>query len=58
MFIIELEKGVWKASVQGDPGRTLVKENATKFETRHGAKVALGKARNYREFRYAKVEEV
>ena len=47
MFIIELEKGVWRADWSGDPGRTLVKESAKKYTTESGAKIALGICRKY-----------
>lgn len=38
MYIVELEKGVWLDS----PDRTIVKKNAKRYETQHGAKTALG----------------
>jgi len=47
MFIIELEKGVWRATWSGDPGRTLVKENAKKYTTERGAKMALRICQKY-----------
>lgn len=46
-FIVELEKGVWIADCTGDPGRTLVKENAKKFTGEILANAALDKARQF-----------
>ena len=43
-YIVELEKGVWKADIQGDPGRTIVKRNAKKFKTKIGAEISLSKS--------------
>lgn len=57
MYIVELEEGVWLATWQGDPGRTLVKESARQFGSRHGARVALGSARRYSPFPHAKTEK-
>lgn len=50
MPIVELEKGVWLAAWQGDPGRTLDMRSAKKFKTRKAAEFALIGARNYRPF--------
>ena len=48
MFIVELESKCWIASWDGDPGRTIVKENAKKFKTKGQAKLALEVCRTYR----------
>jgi hypothetical protein len=50
MPIVELEKGVWLAAWQGDPGRTLDIRSAKHFETYKAAEFALMGARNYRPF--------
>ena len=50
MPIVELEKDVWLAKWQGDPGRTLDIRSAKKFKTNKEAKLALLGARNYRPF--------
>ena len=55
MYIVELESGVWLASWDGDPGRTIVKENAKKFKTEEQAKLALEGCRAYRPFIKARV---
>ena len=46
VWIVEIEKGVWLAARDGDPGRTLVKENAKRFRSELAANRALGKARS------------
>ena len=58
LHIVELEPSVWLAPWAGDPGRTLVRQNAKQYFTRHGALIALGKARKFREFRNAVVTAV
>lgn len=58
MYIVELDKNVWLASWRGDPGRTIVKENAQKYKTKHGATAALVIARKYRPFKNAKCERI
>ena len=45
MYIIELEKGVWVTKGQGDPPRTLVKENASRFTTDRKALIYLNRIR-------------
>ena len=55
MWIVEIELGVWLADVDGDPGRTLVRENAEVFETRQYADDALKAARRLRSFPNATV---
>jgi len=55
MYIVELECGVWLAPWGGDPGRTLVKENAREFHTKSDANNGLTQARMYRPFEKAKV---
>lgn len=53
MPIVELEKGVYLAPWEGDPGRTLDIRTAKKFKTRKEAEFALMGARNWRPFRNA-----
>jgi hypothetical protein len=50
MYIVELEKKCWIAPWDGDPGRTIVKENARKFPNKIEADFALVCARTYRPF--------
>lgn len=56
--IVELEPGVWMAPIEGDPGRTLVKENARIFKSENFALLGLKLARKYRPFVNACVERV
>ena len=56
MWIVKLEEGVWIADTDGDPGRTLVRDNAEVFETRQYADDALKAARRLRSFPNALVE--
>lgn len=58
MHIVELEKGVWLAEGEGDPARTLRKENAKNFKDEKEAAVALEEARSFRPFINAKTEAV
>jgi len=51
VYIVEISPGCWLAPWRGDPGRTLVKDNAKLFLTEHGAKTALGIARKRFPFR-------
>ena len=55
MYIVELEKGVWLAEGNGDPPRTLKKENAKQFKQKNWAKRGLKIARKYRPFLKAKI---
>ena len=50
-----LEKGVWVANWEGDPGRTIVEENAQEFNTMRKALNALKRARRYRPFINAEI---
>jgi len=54
-WIIELEDGVWLAPGKGDPARTIVRDNARRFNTRARATLALRDARTYRPFAKAEV---
>jgi hypothetical protein len=55
MYVVELENNCWLAPWSGDPGRTIVSQNARVFGSRHGARVALGFARKHRPFPNARV---
>ena len=55
-FIIELEKGVWLAPWQGDPGRTLNIKNAKQYKRKNMARHGLKMARKYRPFANAKIK--
>lgn len=57
-WVVELEPGVCLAPWHGDPGRTLVRESARVYDSRHEAAQALRHARLFRAFRYAKFVEV
>jgi len=57
-YVIELEEGVWLAPWDGDPGRTLKKEFADLFYTKHDAEEALRAAREYRPFQNANLQPV
>lgn len=58
MYIVELERGVWLADGEGDPPRTLVKENAKPFKTARAALTAIDRARTYRPFPQASANKV
>lgn len=49
-WIVELEPGVWIADIEGDPGRTLRKENAKQFLSPKSARRGITNARRYRAF--------
>lgn len=51
-YLVELEPGVWIADVDGDPGRTLTRDNAKRFVL-VGALRALKDARVWRGFKSA-----
>lgn len=55
-FVVRLEKGVYLASWEGDPGRTLLRTNARRFPSSVAARLALSEARRYRSFPTAVVE--
>ena len=54
-FIVEIEPGVFLAPIEGDPGRTLVSENAKVFESHKKARIALLCAQKVRPFKIARV---
>ena len=58
MYIVELEKGVWIANWEGDPGRTLKKENESIFQSKAGANRNLKDARKYIHFENAKIKHI
>jgi len=57
MMKVLLEKGVWIADWEGDPGRTIVEGNAQEFTDINSAQKALVKARKYRSFPNAEIVE-
>ena len=58
MFIVELEPNVWLSDGEGDPPRTLVYKNATKFRTRQQAAIDLIRAKSYRPFPNAEIKRL
>ncbi len=52
-----LEKGVLLTDGEGDPPRTLVEENAKEFSSTQAACKALAKARKFRPFKNAIIQE-
>jgi hypothetical protein len=55
-YIVQLERSCWLAPWKGDPGRTTVLTNATRFKSRRLAEQALKQAREYRAFKNAVVD--
>lgn len=55
-YIVELEPGVWLAEGDGDPPRTLRRENAKIHPTKTAAGESLYSVRDYRKFKSAKIE--
>ena len=55
-YAVCLHPGVWiDVDIEGDPGRTLVFDNASRFPSREAAYKALAEARTYRPFKKARV---
>ena len=54
-YVVCLDDGCWLAEGDGDPPRTMVRENARRFATFRKAVLALQDARKYRPFRRAEV---
>lgn len=54
-YIVRLEKGVWLTDGVGDPARTVVKENATRYHDLKLAERDLRFARHHRPFLRAKI---
>lgn len=54
-YVVQLDDGVWLASGDGDPPRTLKLENAARFATNRKAVIALCEARKFRPFRRGQV---
>jgi len=54
---IELEPGIWLASGQGDLLCTLLEEHAREFGSMKDARKALKKARKFRKFEAACIQE-
>ena len=58
MYVVELQEGCWLADVTGDPGRTVLIENAQKFKHKSNAEKALQKAKKDNPFRQFTTAEV
>ena len=56
-WIVQIEPGVWLAAIEGDPGRTLVRDNAQPFKSMVAASRALTAARKYRPFVNASIDD-
>lgn len=56
VWLVELERGVWVAPWDGDPGRTLRAENAQRFVLHSDAEKALAKARRFHPFKRARIQ--
>jgi len=52
-FEVRLERGVWLADWEGDPGRTVKRENSKLFDSVEDAEQACKQARKYRPFKDA-----
>ncbi len=57
-YIVEIEKGVFLAPWEGDPGRTLVQNSAKVYESKSRATIELKYAQKMRPFVNAKVIEL
>lgn len=47
-YVVEIDEGCWLCDVEGDPGRTLVIENAQRFKSVEDAENEVEIARTYR----------
>lgn len=54
-FVVELAPTIYIAEWSGDPGRTLVRKSARRYDTLRGARIALARARRYRAFPDARI---
>ena len=54
-YIVELQSGCWLTDEESDPGRTLKKIYAQRYETEREAADALEIARQYRPFAKARI---
>lgn len=57
-YIVCIEPRVWLAKWAGDPGRTLVKESAHCYKDISAATYALARARRFRDFPDAQIEQI
>jgi len=57
-YIVELEKNVYLAPWEGEPGRTLIRKNAKVFHSENTASKAILDALNFRSFEDPKVIEI
>lgn len=58
MYVVELQENCWLADVTGDPGRTVLIENAQRFKHKSKAEKALQKAKIDNPFRKFTTAEV
>lgn len=57
-WLAKLSEGCWLAPWEGDPGRTIVEDNAQRYKTEGAAKAALTRARKRHTFRKIKGQAV
>ena len=57
-YKVMLELGVWLAPWDGDPGRTMMSEFATVFDSKIEAITALKSTWKYRPFKHAQLVKV
>jgi len=57
-WVVEIDKGVWLAPWDGDPGRTLVLGSAKLFDSQEEASKAVAEVRTYRQIECAKIYTV
>ena len=55
-YIVELEPGVFLARGSGDPARTYLEENATRYKDARRATLGLAYARYFRDFPEARLK--
>jgi hypothetical protein len=57
-WVVEIETGLWLATWVGDPGRTLLPQNARRYNSISSATMGLAMARRFRPFLDAKIYEL
>lgn len=55
-YIVQLADGCWLTKGMGDPPRTRLRENASRYKDKSCATYALAYARRFRDFDDAKIE--
>ena len=56
-YVVRIGENCWLAPWQGDPGRTIVKENARVFCSRQAADKAIKAAHKFRPLLLTSIEE-